>query len=137
MKTVVVDTNILFAAMRTHNSAIRRILMNRSDCMFITCNFLIVEIFKHKERILQKSPVSESEVLVFLEQVLSQIRFEHDKAISTLNFMRAYRLVKEVDEKDMHFVALALEYDAELWTRDAKLKAELKRKGFDNFFKEK
>ena len=75
--------------------------------------------------------------MVFLEQVLSQIRFEHDKAISTLNFMKAYRLVKEIDEKDMHFVALALEYDAELWTRDAKLKAELKRKGFDNFFKER
>ena len=99
--------------------------------------FLVVEIFKHKERILKKSQTTEEEVLVFLEQILSQVRFEHDKVISTLNFMRAYRLVKDVDEKDMHFVALALEYDAELWTRDVLLKAELKRKGFNKFFKEK
>lgn len=137
MKIVVVDTNILFSAMRTRNSSIRRTLITRDDCLFITSNFLVVEIFKHKERILKKSQTTEAEVIVFLEQILSQVRFEHDKVISTLNFMRAYRLVKDVDEKDMHFVALTLEYDAELWTRDALLKAELKRKGFNKFFKEK
>jgi predicted nucleic acid-binding protein len=137
MKIVVVDTNILFSAMRNRSSSIRRTLITRTDCLFITSNFLVVEIFKHKERILKKSQTTEAEVLIFLEQILSQVRFEHDKVISTLNFMRAYRLVKDVDEKDMHFVALTLEYDAELWTRDALLKAELKKKGFNKFFKEK
>ena len=34
------------------------------------------------------------------------------------------------------FVALALELDAELWTKDKKLKTELLRKGFDNFFRD-
>lgn len=137
MKIVVVDTNILFSSLRTRNSSLRRILMTKSDCLFVTPNFFIVEIFKHKERIVEKSEAQAEEILEFLEQILSKIRFEHENTISTATFIKAYWLVKEVDPKDMHFVALSLELNAQLWTRDQKLKRELIRKGFTNFFDEK
>jgi predicted nucleic acid-binding protein len=54
--------------------------------------------------------------------------------VSTENIMYAYRLCKEIDEKDIPFVALCLEYEALLWTRDEKLKNHLKSKGFIDFF---
>ena len=61
MKTVIVDTNILFAAMRSANSRLR-VILDRPDLKFYTPNFLVVEIFKHKEKILKKSKASEDEV---------------------------------------------------------------------------
>lgn len=83
MKIVVVDTNIVFSSLRTRNSSQRRILMTKSDCLFVTPNFLIVEIFKHKERIVEKSEAQAEEILDYLEQILVKIRFEHDNTIST------------------------------------------------------
>jgi predicted nucleic acid-binding protein len=48
--------------------------------------------------------------------------------------MKAWELCKDVDEKDMMFVALALELDALLWTTDKKLATGLLAKGFDKFY---
>ncbi len=49
-------------------------------------------------------------------------------------YLEAYRLCKDVDEKDVPFVALALELDCELWTADQPLKDGLITKGFNRFF---
>ena len=48
MKPIIVETNTMFAAMRSANSRIREIL-ERPALSFYAPNFLIVEIFKHKE----------------------------------------------------------------------------------------
>jgi predicted nucleic acid-binding protein len=53
-QVIVVDTNILFAAMRNNSIKIRAILSS-PNFHFVAPNFLVVEIFKHKERILQKA----------------------------------------------------------------------------------
>ena len=93
MKRVVLDTNLLFSALRSNNTAFREILFS-DEHIFYSSKYIIVEIFKHKERIIKG------------------IKF------------------------DTPFVALALELDAELWTKGKKLKTELLRKGFDNFFRD-
>ena len=56
--------------------------------------------------------------------------------ISIGNYIEAYRLCKDVDEKDTPFVALSLEMGYEIWTRDEELKTGLRKKGFDNFYDE-
>lgn len=45
-------------------------------------------------------------------------------------------VLKRTPKKDTPFVALALEMEAQLWTRDQELKDGLRRKGFDRFFDE-
>ncbi|MBN8682548.1 MAG: hypothetical protein J0L99_07840 [Chitinophagales bacterium] len=52
---------------------------------------------------------------------------------NNFNYVKAYQLCKVVDEFDTPFIALALELDAPLWTNDEKLKAALRRQGFDAF----
>ena len=52
------------------------------------------------------------------------------------HIITAYHLCKDVDEKDTPFVALAIEMEAELWTRDQNLKEGLLKKGFNRFFDE-
>jgi predicted nucleic acid-binding protein len=135
MKNVVVDTNILFSSLMAKNLKLRQVL-EREDIRFYAPNFLMVEIFKHKERILQKSKAAEDEVYEILYKTLHKINFINEETISLGNFIAAYKLCADIDEKDTPFVALTLELEAELWTKDDTLKRGLIKKGFNSFFSE-
>ena len=135
MKKVVIDSNIVFSVLRGKSSLTRDKILNSQD-KYYAPNFLIGEIFKHKERILKKSKASEEETLEYLLKILSRINFISEDSISTGNFIAAYRLCKDIDEEDTPFIALSLELEYELWTRDNKLKSGLSNKGFDNFYEE-
>jgi predicted nucleic acid-binding protein len=101
---------------------------------FLRAQFLMVEIFKHKERILQKSKATEDEVYEILYRTLHKITFINEETISLENFIEAYKLCGNIDEKDTPFIALTLEIEGELWTNDVVLKRGLIKKGFDYFF---
>lgn len=133
METVVVDTNIVFSAIHATNSLIRQRLLTLNK-HFVTCNFLFIEIFKHKERIFKNSRATEDEIYDYLEKVLSRVHFFNEELISVESYFHAYHLCKDVDLKDITFVALAIELKAPLWTRDTVLKDGLRLKGFDQFF---
>jgi predicted nucleic acid-binding protein len=135
MKKVIIDSNIVFSALRGKSSLTRDKILNSQD-KYYAPNFLIGEIFKHKERILKKSKASEEETLEYLLKILSRIKFISEDSISTVNFIAAYRLCKDIDEEDTPFIALSLELEYELWTRDEKLKSGLTKKGFNNFYEE-
>ena len=135
MKSVIVDTNIVFAALRRKQSAIRRQL-ERSDIRYYAPHFLIVEIFKHKERIVRASNISAAETYELLTDLLRHVSFVNESIISTEDMIAAYRLCNDIDEKDTPFVALTFSLVGELWTRDDVLKRGLVRKGFSQFFQE-
>lgn len=135
MKKVVIDHNILFAAIYTKDSRTRTKIFD-SPYQFYTPNYLITELFKHRNRIVQKSKASEEDVLSYLNAVLQKIHFFNEELISTENFITAYHLCKNIDENDTTYVALSLELEAEFWTQDNILKDGLRNKGFNNFFEE-
>lgn len=130
---VVIDTNILFAALRSANQKIRRTLY-RSDIEFFAPKFIIVEIFEHKERILAKAKIPAAEVYEFLDDVIQRITFVSNEFISLANYAEAHRLCRDVDENDTPFLALALELNAKLWSKDEALKNHVIRLGVNNFF---
>lgn len=130
---VVVDTNILFAALRSTNRQIRRTLY-RDDLTFFAPKFIIVEIFEHKERIVSKATAPPAEVYEFLDDIIQRITFVSNEFISLANYAEAYRLCRSVDENDTPFIALALELHALLWSRDEVLKTHLISQGFNTFF---
>ena len=68
--------------------------------------------------------------------MLHKITFINEETISLENFIEAYKLCGNIDEKDTPFVALTLEIEGELWTNDVVLKRGLIKKGFDYFFDE-
>ncbi len=136
MKIVVPDSNILFSALRVHDSRLLYHLENRQEIVFYTPNFLVVEIFKHRERIRAKSKLTEEEFLELLNTIVQRLRFFNEEMISTGNLIHAWRLVHDIDPKDQLFVALTLELEAELWTRDQQLRTGLMKKGFRSFFDE-
>ncbi len=135
MKKIVLDTNKLFAALLSRNEDFRQVMFS-SDYRIFTAKYLIVEIFKHKERIVKASKASEEEIYAYLHEVLSRIEFINEDFISTQNYVKAYWLCKDTDENDTAFVALSLQLDADLWTDDELLKTGLKKKGFWRFFEQ-
>ena len=132
---VVVDTNIVFSAIHTANSLTRQTLLSLPN-QFVSCNFLFIEIFRHKERIFKNSRADDEAIYDYLEKVLSRIHFFNEELISTESYFAAYHLCKDVDLKDIPFVALAIDLNALLWTRDIVLTDALRLKGFNQFFVE-
>ena len=135
VRKVIIDHNILFAAIHTKSSYTRQKLLD-SPFLFYTPNYLIVELFKHRQRIVEKSKATEEDVLSYLNQVIQKVHFFNEELISLENFFTAYHLCKEVDENDTAYIALTLELDGLLWTWDEALKTGLRLRGFDRFFSE-
>ena len=136
MKTIIIDSNIVLASLRSRDSVLRQKIMTTTQYRFTTVNFLFVEIYKYKEKIFKNAKATEEEQLQFLNNVIQKIQFQQEEIISIYNFFEAYHLCKDIDKKDIPFVALSLELDAPLWTRDGILKTHLISKGFTNFFDE-
>jgi predicted nucleic acid-binding protein len=127
---VVVDTNIIFSILLKKESKELEIIQS-SDLEIFIPKFLIIEIFKHKEKIVRISKLSETEILENLYMVLNYCRVFNEEDIPEKIKTKAYEYVKDVDDKDVVFVASALTLDAELWSGDKKLINGLKEKGAD------
>jgi predicted nucleic acid-binding protein len=95
---------------------------------------VVVEIFKHKERITAATELAEDELLECLNALLARVVFVDEGAIPIGTWMEGRRLCAGVDLKDAPFVTLTLHVDGLLWTDDADLEAGLRTKGFDHFF---
>ena len=61
-RPIIVDTNILFSAMLRKKSGFAEVLLN-STHQFYICEQVILEIFKHKEKLVKSSQLSEDEII--------------------------------------------------------------------------
>lgn len=131
---VVVDTNILFSALLVAQSTWAEVILNDAEHTFVICEAVVVELFEHKERIVQISKLPIESVIAAYHDLLRTVTLYKENWIAPENWRRAYALCTDVDEDDTPHVALALELNALLWTGDRRLKAGLQAKGFDRFF---
>lgn len=135
MEKIVVDSSIIFSALYLLNPSIRERLETESF-RFYAPKFLFVEIFKHKERLIERSKASHESILEILSIILHYINFIKEESISTANYLEAYSLCKDIDENDVSFVAMAIALNCRIWTSDGELKKGLLSKGFNRFFDE-
>ena len=130
---LVVDTNIIFSALIPDQSRIRDMFFE-SDILFYAPNYLIYEIYTHKEKLLKNSKLNEQEFYLILNNLLECIQFVPIALIDQTAREKAYMLCKDIDEKDTPFVALSIYLNQPLWTGDKALKVGLKRKNFELLF---
>jgi predicted nucleic acid-binding protein len=131
---VVVDTNILFSSLLHQQVRHRQLLLTDTSRTFYSPRFVMVEIFKHKERIVAASELDEEELLECLNALLSHVTFVEEGLIPIGTWMEGRRLCADVDVKDAPFVTLALHVNGLLWTADTALQTGLRSKSFDQFF---
>ncbi len=130
---IIVDTNILFSSLLRSDSHFVQTLFNKEFSFFI-CELVFVELFKHKETIIQFSQLSEEETIQLLYLLTKRLNLSKEELIGANHWKKAFELCQEIDEKDTPHVALTLELDGLIWTGDKTLKKGLKKKGFDRFF---
>ena len=133
-RCVVIDANRIFSELIGANHRLRQIFASEPETEFLCPKYVMVELFKHKERIATSTGLDEDSLLALLHSLLERIRFFDEDAISIGSWTEAWRLCRDVDENDVAYVALTLEVAGELWTSDRELESGLRRKGFTRFF---
>jgi putative PIN family toxin of toxin-antitoxin system len=114
---VVVDTNIVFAALLSKGNKYARHLFETKN-NWITPGYLFYEVFNHKERIVNKSKLSNDEFQEHFLLLFSHIDIINVQKVSTRSFFLANTFLKEKDPFDIPFLALAIELKAKIWTMD-------------------
>lgn len=130
---VVVDTNILFSALLRDSSPFVRLLFQDEHDFYI-CEYVIVELFKHKERLAKLSKLSEDELLRLLYRLLKRLTIYPERLIQPRFVAEAQKLCASVDVNDTMHVALTLAIGGRLWTGDRRLVNGLRHQGIDILF---
>jgi len=116
---IIVDTNIVFSGILNSNSQIGKILIpSNKHFEFYSCNFLKVEILRHRKRLLKITGLIENELDELEMLVTSNINFINEGIIPRKDFMESLELLKGIDIKDTPFVALTKYLNGILWTGD-------------------
>lgn len=131
---IVVDTNVLFSALLKEGNRFADTLQLSENTEFFIPKYAIVELFKYKEKIVKHSLISEEKILEVFYMLLKSVHVFDEELISVDSLSQAFYYCADVDEKDIIFLALAIELNAHIWTGDKKLTEGIQKKGFNNFF---
>ncbi len=125
---IVVDANIIFSAMLKRNNRFLEILYDDRN-EYYSPNFIIVELFKNKEKIKNFTKLKDLELIEIFKSLIELINFIPLKEIDN----KSLKIAKEItpDLLDVPFVALTLFLNAKLWTGDIKLCNSLKERGYN------
>lgn len=121
---LVIDANIVMSSLISTAGKTFDLIFNDRLRLFAP-EFLLVEINKHKDEILLKSNLSESEYGLFLSLVSSRIEL-----IPFSEFDKYVNKSKEIapDPNDAEYFALALKLKCAIWTNDKGFRAQNKIK---------
>ncbi len=129
---IIVDANIVYSGILNSNGKIGDLLINSQKYFkFIAPEFLRHEIKSKYEKIARASGMSIESVMETEYLVCKDINFISDEQINDEFWHEAFDLVKDVDLKDIHYVAFAKQFKCKIWSGDKRLIAGLKDKGFD------
>ena len=126
---IVVDTNIVFSAILNSSKKIGSLLLNsKTHFQFYSCDFLSVELLKHRNKLFRLTNLTEIQLLELENLVTKNIRFINESLLLKYDIVLAEKLLKDIDLKDVPFTALASHLKAKLWTGDLKLAGGLQKK---------
>jgi predicted nucleic acid-binding protein len=125
----ILDTNVIMSIIISGRASYKPIVMfNR----FVSIDYLFEEIDEYKSTVFEKSKLERNQLVEFTNQILSKITIVPRYVITEKNLKGATDLTKDIDFNDVWFIALSIEYNLPLLTRDEKLYNGLIKKGFKN-----
>ena len=129
---IVVDTNIVFSALVNSNSAIAEIIISSgTQYRFYASEYMLVELMNHHDKIKKASKLSNEEMEIAKYKLFKYLDFITLEIIPEQYWIKAEKLIADIDLDDIAFVALSLYLKAYLWTGDKNLYNGLKSKGFN------
>ncbi len=118
---IVIDSNIIISALLKDNSHKGALIRNPGLSLFYP-EYGLTEIERYSEYIKEKREKKEQliEFSYVMETLLKQITIIPDELYKGFN-PQAYEIMKDIDEKDTPFLALALYLDVPIWSDDKHL----------------
>ncbi|HEV2482821.1 MAG TPA: PIN domain-containing protein [Puia sp.] len=127
MQEFVVDANVLISVLISGKASYKLIL---SFLDLFTPDFALEEIEKYNSVIFERSKLNRDELRHFTLHIFNELTVVPSFVISDEALAKATELAQDIDIKDVSYIALAIQLDLILLTRDKKLMQGLKRKGF-------
>ena len=97
---------------------------------FYSCNFLRIELLKHRSKLLKLANLHPHELDELESIITTPITFISEELIPAQYFLFAEDILKDIDLKDVPFIAAAEYMNGILWTGDKKLTNGLNAKGY-------
>ena len=98
----------------------------------LTPDYAMTELQEHQELILSKTKLEKAELANYSLDILNDILVVPNFLVTNQSYLQAYNWCKDIDLDDIAYVALSIEFDTCLVTRDMILYEGLKQKGFQN-----
>lgn len=131
MKKIIVDTNIIFSCLLNSQGTIGDIIFNSENIFeFYSNQYMRFEIRKHWKKLLKISKLTENELQIAFDQMLTRLTFVNEELIPTTDWQKAEAIATDIDIDDTDFVALTKYLKGGLWTGDKQLYEGLKAKRF-------
>lgn len=127
----IVDANIIISAIISPKGTESKILTDKNKIQFSAPDFLLEEVTNHIDKIANITDLSKSEVNKRIKTVTQNIEFVSVLDIPKKTRITALKIVQDIDENDVFFVALHLFSHHKIWTGDRVLINGLKKKGYD------
>lgn len=127
---LVLDSNIVISGLITPNGTISKlILRDLSNSKLICPDFLLDEVIANYSKIKEITGLEDTKLNELVYRLFRRIDFLDNNLIEFKYQKQAYNLVKDIDKKDLLFIAMSLQTGYKLWTGDKKLITGLSEKG--------
>ncbi len=129
---LVLDSNIFISGLITPDGTISKlILRDLKDSTLICPDFFLDEVLSKLGKIKGITKLNDNQIDELIFRFIKRIDFIDNDLIEFKYQKQAYDLVKDIDKKDLLFIALSIQTGFKFWTGDKKLMEGLKKKGFD------
>jgi predicted nucleic acid-binding protein len=119
---IVADTNIVIAGL-IKDSTVRKILANE-NISFFSPDFVIDEVIKHRDYIIQKSELLEEDFDILFALVIDNVKIIPKEEYNSFE-KTALELIKDKDDVPFFSLALAINADG-IWSNDKQFLAQNK-----------
>lgn len=123
----VIDANVLMSALIS-GKAFYKTIFGSLDILLP--EFALVEIEKYKDTIRQKSKLDEVAMRRYTLDIFQQLTVLPNYFLSTNALAEANRLIGHIDAKDISYLALAIQTNSVLLTRDQPIYKTARQSGF-------
>jgi len=127
MTDFVIDANVLMSILISGKAGYRLILTFND---FILPDFAMIEIEKYKEILKVKTKMSSTQFTEWTYFVFAQLTVLPQYVLEQDILIKSEQLLEKIDLKDISYVALAMQLDLLLLTRDNPLYEGLRKQGF-------
>lgn len=115
MTNFVIDANVLISILISGKAGYRPILTLNT---FILPDFALIELEKYKNILKDKTKMSNVQFIDWTYFVFAQLTILPDYVLEQSILAKSERLLEKIDLKDISYVALAMQLDLPLLTRD-------------------